>query len=141
MVSGPHSAVTRSRTLSQSPRTSSTAMYCVPVACGAPRCALRMNISATPSRSTRSQSASRPVRRNPSVPAYQASVRSRSPLCSIGVRASIRMPQPFITLMSSTAIVPVFRKKQTRMASPIAASAAATVSTNSVNTCPTRSPR
>jgi hypothetical protein len=33
------------------------------------------------------------------------------------------------------------RKKQTRIASPIAASAAATVSTKSVNTCPTRSPR
>ena len=43
--------------------------------------------------------------------------------------------------MSSTAIVPVLRKKQTRIASPIAASAAATVSTKSAKTWPTRSPR
>src|SRR5690606_36056763 len=41
---------------------------------------------------------------------------------------------------SSTAMEPRFRKKTTRMASPIAASAAATVSTNNAKTCPTRSP-
>src|SRR5262245_49149970 len=49
--------------------------------------------------------------------------------------------QPFIRLMSSTAIEPRFRKKTTRMASPIAASAAATVSTRRAKTCPTRSCR
>ena len=48
--------------------------------------------------------------------------------------------QPFIRLMSSTAIEPRLRKKTTRMARPIAASAAATVSTNSAKTWPTRSP-
>ena len=48
---------------------------------------------------------------------------------------------PFITLTSSTSMVPRLRKKQTRIASPMAASAAATVSTNMVKTCPTRSPR
>src|SRR6185312_16372620 len=42
-----------------------------------------------------------------------------------------RKAQPFIKLMSSTAIEPRLRKKTTRMARPIAASAAATVSTNS----------
>src|SRR5690606_28759128 len=41
---------------------------------------------------------------------------------------------------SSTAIEPRLRKNTTRMASPIAASAAATVSTNKAKTCPTRSP-
>ena len=46
---------------------------------------------------------------------------------------------PFITFTSSTAIVPRFRKKLTRIARPMAASAAATVRTKSVNTCPTRS--
>ena len=45
-------------------------------------------------------------------------------------------PQPFIMLTSSTAMVPRLRKKQTRIASPIAASAAATVSTKSVKTWP-----
>ena len=50
------------------------------------------------------------------------------------------IPQPFIRLMSSTAIEPRLRKKTTRMASPIAASAAATVSTISANTWPTMSP-
>ena len=49
--------------------------------------------------------------------------------------------QPFIRLTSSTAIESRFLKKQTRIASPIAASAAATVSTNSVKICPVRSPR
>ena len=49
--------------------------------------------------------------------------------------------QPFIMLTSSTAIEPRLRKKTTRMARPIAASAAATVRTNSAKTCPTRSPR
>src|SRR5262249_44936416 len=49
--------------------------------------------------------------------------------------------QPFMRLMSSTAIEPRLRKNTTRMASPIAASAAATVSTTSANTWPTRSPR
>jgi hypothetical protein len=44
------------------------------------------------------------------------------------------LPQPFITLTSSTAIVPRLRKKQTRMARPMAASAAATVRMNSVKT-------
>ena len=39
--------------------------------------------------------------------------------------------QPFIRLMSSTAIEPRLRKYTTRIASPIAASAAATVSTTS----------
>src|SRR5690606_19778034 len=43
-------------------------------------------------------------------------------------------------LTSSTAIEPRLRKKTTRMASPMAASAAATVSTKSAKTCPTRSP-
>ena len=42
--------------------------------------------------------------------------------------------QPFIRLMSSTAMEPRLRKKTTRMASPMAASAAATVSTNGANT-------
>ena len=46
---------------------------------------------------------------------------------------------PFMTLTSSTAIVPLLRKKLTKIAKPIAASAAATVKTNSVNTWPTRS--
>jgi hypothetical protein len=44
------------------------------------------------------------------------------------------LPQPFITLTSSTAIVPRLRKKQTRIARPMAASAAATVRMNSVKT-------
>ena len=51
------------------------------------------------------------------------------------------VPYPFITLTSSTSIVPRLRKKVTRIARPIAASAAATVRMNRVNTCPTRSPR
>src|SRR5690606_30426252 len=47
--------------------------------------------------------------------------------------------QPFIMLMSSTWIDPRLRKYTTRMARPIAASAAATVSTNMANIWPTRS--
>src|SRR5204863_9101269 len=49
--------------------------------------------------------------------------------------------QPRIRLTSSTAIEPRRRKKMTRIASPIAASAAATVSTNIASTWPVRSPR
>ena len=49
--------------------------------------------------------------------------------------------QPCIRLTSSTAIEPRRRKKMTRMARPIAASAAATVSTNIASTWPVRSPR
>ncbi len=49
--------------------------------------------------------------------------------------------QPRIRLTSSTAIEPRRRKKMTRMASPIAASAAATVRTNIASTCPVKSPR
>src|SRR5262249_38745085 len=49
--------------------------------------------------------------------------------------------QPFIRLTSSTAIEPRLRKYTTKMARPIAASAAATVSTRSANTWPTMSPR
>ena len=44
-----------------------------------------------------------------------------------------------MTLTSSTAIVPLFRKKLTKIAKPMAASAAATVKTNNVKICPTRS--
>ena len=44
-----------------------------------------------------------------------------------------------MTFTSSTAIVPLLRKKLTKIAKPIAASAAATVKTNSVKTWPTRS--
>src|ERR1700704_1834929 len=49
--------------------------------------------------------------------------------------------QPFIKLTSSTAIEPRLRKYTTSTARPIAASAAATVSTSSPNTGPTMSPR
>src|ERR1700719_1142101 len=49
--------------------------------------------------------------------------------------------QPFIRLTSSTAIEPRLRKYTTRIARPIAVSAAATVSTSSANTWPTMSPR
>ena len=49
--------------------------------------------------------------------------------------------QPRIRLMSSTSMLPRLRKYTTRMARPIAASAAATVSTNMANTWPARSPR
>src|ERR671912_2707640 len=49
--------------------------------------------------------------------------------------------QPCIRLTSSTAIEPRRRKKMTRMARPMAASAAATVRTNIAITCPTTSPR
>src|SRR6185369_2032374 len=52
-----------------------------------------------------------------------------------------RAHQPCIRLTSSTAIEPRRRKKMTRMARPIAASAAATVSTNIASTWPVRSPR
>ena len=52
-----------------------------------------------------------------------------------------RMHQPRIRLTSSTAIEPRRRKKMTRMARPIAASAAATVRTNIASTWPVRSPR
>src|SRR4030095_5071058 len=52
-----------------------------------------------------------------------------------------RVHQPRIRLTSSTAIEPRRRKKMTRMARPMAASAAATVSTNIANTWPTTSPR
>src|SRR6185369_15280203 len=52
-----------------------------------------------------------------------------------------RLHYPRIRLTSSTAIEPRRRKKMTRMARPIAASAAATVRTNMANTWPTRSPR
>ena len=48
--------------------------------------------------------------------------------------------QPFIMLTSSTAIEPRLRKKTTRMARPIAASAAATVRINSEKIWPSRSP-
>src|SRR5690606_22445052 len=48
--------------------------------------------------------------------------------------------QPFITLTSSTAMEPRLRKKMTRIASPIAASAAATVRIKSAKTWPARSP-
>src|SRR5947209_2184862 len=53
----------------------------------------------------------------------------------------LKRHQPCIRLTSSTAIEPRRRKKMTRMASPIAASAAATVRTNIASTCPVRSPR
>src|ERR1051325_3042555 len=53
----------------------------------------------------------------------------------------IHAAQPFIRLTSSTAIEPRLRKYTTSTASPIAASAAATVSTSSANTWPTMSPR
>src|SRR5262249_21850879 len=49
--------------------------------------------------------------------------------------------QPRIRLEASTAIEPRRRKKMTRMARPIAASAAATVRTNIASTWPVRSPR
>ena len=49
--------------------------------------------------------------------------------------------QPLIMLTSSTAMVPRLRKKTTRMARPIAASAAATVRIRSAKTWPTMSPR
>src|SRR6187551_36521 len=52
-----------------------------------------------------------------------------------------RMHQPLILSAASTAMVPRRRKKMTRMARPIAASAAATVRTNIAITCPVRSPR
>ena len=52
-----------------------------------------------------------------------------------------RAPQPLIMLTSSTAIEPRLRKKTTRMASPIAASAAATVRIRSAKTWPTMSLR
>src|SRR5206468_8254536 len=52
-----------------------------------------------------------------------------------------RAHHPCIRLTSSTAIEPRRRKNMTRMARPIAASAAATVSTNIASTCPVRSPR
>src|SRR5206468_6309906 len=52
-----------------------------------------------------------------------------------------RTHQPCIRLTSSTAIEPRRRKKITRIARPIAASAAATVRTNIASTCPVRSPR
>src|SRR6185503_600841 len=52
-----------------------------------------------------------------------------------------RMHQPLIRSAASTAMVPRRRKKMTRMARPIAASAAATVRTNIASTCPVRSPR
>ena len=44
-----------------------------------------------------------------------------------------------MTLTSSTAIVPLLRKKLTKIAKPMAASAAATVKTNNVKICPTKS--
>src|SRR6185437_10001484 len=50
------------------------------------------------------------------------------------------LPQPFIALMSSTSTVPRLRKYTTRIASPIAASAAATVSTSMANTWPVTLP-
>ena len=49
--------------------------------------------------------------------------------------------QPFITEASSTAMSPRFRKKVTRMARPMAASAAATVRTNMAMICPCTSLR
>src|SRR6185503_19054377 len=52
-----------------------------------------------------------------------------------------RMHQPLIRSAASTAMVPRRRKKMTRMARPIAASAAATVRTNIARTWPVRSPR
>ena len=50
------------------------------------------------------------------------------------------LPQPFIALMSSTSTVPRLRKYTTRIARPIAASAAATVSTSMANTWPVTLP-
>ena len=52
-----------------------------------------------------------------------------------------QMHQPLIRSTASTSIVPRRRKKMTRIASPIAASAAATVRTNIASTWPVRSPR
>jgi hypothetical protein len=52
-----------------------------------------------------------------------------------------RHDQPFITLASSTRMSPRLRKKVTRMASPTAASAAATVRTNMAMICPATSLR
>src|SRR5262249_44133662 len=49
--------------------------------------------------------------------------------------------QPCIRLTSSTAMEPRRRKKMTRIARPMAASAAATVRTNIASTCPVKSPR
>ena len=75
-----------------------------------------------------------PIQRPPS-PATIAAISGRK---TISVE---RVHQPRIRLTSSTAIEPRRRKKMTRMASPIAASAAATVSTNIASTWPVKSPR
>ena len=100
-----------------------------------------MNISATPSRSSR-----KPALGPPGAPeAERPGVPGLGPVEVLALQHrlsdSIRTAQPRIRLMSSTAIVPELRKKQTRIASPIAASAAATVRMNSTKTWPTRSPR